>query len=273
MAKSTLYAAKQPDADGFIHYNEAEHSVWSDLFNRQITNVEKYCAEEYLHGLHLLPFDEKRIPQCSELSEVLRDLTGWQIAPVPALIGFREFFDMLANKTFPAASFIRSRRDFDYIEEPDIFHEIFGHTPLLTDQRFADFSQAIGRAGINAAPKDYSWIIRLYWFTIEFGLKRQVGSLKALGSGLASSPTELPYSVNSDVAERKAFDLTTILRTPYRIDIFQPIYFVLDELDDLFGLAERDLLNDVHQAQKLGLFKPTYDTLDAVKIETRNIGS
>ena len=187
-------------------------------------------------------------------------LTGWRVAPVPALIGFDRFFRMLSEKTFPAASFIRSKADFDYIEEPDIFHEIFGHTPLLTDPGFAHFSARIGEIGTHIAPADYTWLIRLYWFTIEFGLTKQDGSYKALGSGLTSSPTELIYSVDSTVPERREFNVMDILRTPYRIDIHQPIYYVIDNIDDLFQAAERDLVQDIKRAQSLGLFAPTYAT-------------
>lgn len=186
-------------------------------------------------------------------------LTGWSVAPVPALIGFGRFFNMLAEKTFPAASFIRSRADYDYIEEPDIFHEIFGHTPLLTDPGFAHFSNTIGNIGQQVEPADYSWLIRLYWFTIEFGLTVENGHYKALGSGLTSSPTELIYSIDSPVPERREFNVIDILRTPYRIDIHQPIYFVLENIDDLFQAADRDLLADIRQAQSLGLFEPSYE--------------
>jgi phenylalanine-4-hydroxylase len=198
------------------------------------------------------------VPQCTAISEKLGALTGWRVEPVPALIGFKQFFSMLANKTFPAASFIRSRTDFDYIQEPDIFHEIFGHTPLLTDARFANFSQAIGKAGQTAHPKDHAWLIRLYWFTIEFGLTRRNDMFKALGSGLASSPTELPHSVHNPDVIRREFNVMDILRTPYRIDIHQPIYFVLNDIDTLHLAAKRDLIADVHAAQELGLFAPTY---------------
>nr|MCU0904468.1 phenylalanine 4-monooxygenase [Tabrizicola sp.] len=184
-------------------------------------------------------------------------LTGWQVVPVPALISFWRFFGMLAGRTFPAASFIRNRRDFDYIEEPDIFHEIFGHTPLLTDPRFARFSQAIGEAGMRAAKEDYAWLIRLYWFSIEFGLTVESGVTKTLGSGLASSPSELLWSVSAG-PELRPFDVIDILRTPYRIDIHQPVYFVIDTLDDLFAAANRDLLADVATARRLGQHAPKY---------------
>ncbi len=258
MPKSSAYDAKVPDARGVIHYSDEENEVWRDLYAKQLPNVQAHSAPEYLVGLDKVGLPENRVPQCCEVSEVLRGLTGWRVTPVPCLIGFGKFFGMLAQREFPAASFIRSRRDFDYIQEPDIFHEIFGHTPLLTDPRIARFSRAIGQAGQRAEARDYAWLIRLYWFTIEFGLTKSGGVIKALGSGLASSPGELPYAVSSDVAERRPFDVLDILRTPYRIDIHQPIYFVLEDIDTLFQAAERDLLADVREAQSLGQFAPTY---------------
>ncbi|WP_323764222.1 phenylalanine 4-monooxygenase [Marinovum sp.] len=258
MPKSTSYAAKIPDDRGFIAYDASEDAVWRDLYDRQLPNVQAHSASAYLDGLARVDLPRDRVPQCPEVSETLRALTGWQVAPVPALIPFGRFFGMLAEKTFPAASFIRRREHFDYIEEPDIFHELFGHAPLLTDPRFAGFSQAIGQAGLRAESKDYAWLIRLYWFTIEFGLVVEDGRHKALGSGLASSVTELPWAVQAEGAERRPFDIIDILRTPYRIDIHQPIYFVIAALDDLFAAAERDLLADVHRAQALGLHAPAY---------------
>ena len=261
----TTYTAKTPDAQGFISYSRDEDAVWRDLVARQWPNVHRLAAKPYLDGLALLDMPKDRVPQCPEISARLRDLTGWQVAPVPALISFGRFFSMLASRTFPAASFIRSRRDFDYIEEPDIFHEVFGHTPLLTDPRFAAFSQAIGAAGLRAAKEDYAWLIRLYWFTIEFGLTVEAGAIeagaiKALGSGLASSATELLWSVGEGEGqpERRPFEVIDILRTSYRIDIHQPVYFVLHRLDDLFAAADRDLLSDVAKARALGLHAPKY---------------
>lgn len=257
MPKSTRYSAKTPDAQGHIAYTPEEDAVWADLYAQQLPNVTAHAARPYLDGLDRIALPRLRVPQCAEISERLRELTGWRVTPVPALIGFERFFDMLAQQSFPAASFIRCREDFDYIEEPDIFHELFGHTPLLTDPRFAQFSQAIGRAGQAIGKADYSWLIRLYWFTIEFGLLHQDGQIKALGSGLASSVTELPHSV-SDAPDHRPFDILDILRTPYRIDIHQPVYFVIEDLDTLFAAAERDLVSDLRQAQSLGLFAPAY---------------
>jgi len=258
MSKISEYTARKPDRLGNIHYSEEENSIWRELCARQRSNVKKFMAAEYLDGLAKLELPMDRIPQCAEISARLEAFTGWRVEPVPALIPFGRFFGMLARRRFPAAAFIRNREHFDYIEEPDIFHEIFGHTPLLTDARFAGFSQAIGRAGLAAEPADYTWLIRLYWFTIEFGLTRRRGGLRAVGAGLASSPTELPYSVQSTRPQRVAFDITTVLRTPYRIDIQQPLYYVLDSLDDLFAVVERDLLAEIRQARKLGLLAPLY---------------
>lgn len=253
----TSYLAKEPDAAGRIAYKAEEDAVWTDLVARQWPMVARHAARPYLKGLEVLDMPRTRVPQCPDLSERLRALTGWQVVPVPALISFGRFFRMLAERTFPAASFIRSRRDFDYIEEPDIFHEIFGHTPLLTDPRFAAFSQAIGEAGPRAGKEDYAWLIRLYWFSIEFGLTVEDGAIKTLGSGLASSPSELLWSVSAG-PELRPFDVIDILRTPYRIDIHQPVYFVIDRLDDLFAAAERDLLADVATARALGLHPPKF---------------
>ncbi|MDO9524919.1 MAG: phenylalanine 4-monooxygenase [Gemmobacter sp.] len=253
----TSYSAKIPDADGYIAYDAAENAVWRDLMARQLPNVRRHCAQPYLRGLDTLDLPTDRVPQCPDVSIPLRAATGWQVAPVPALIGFGRFFGMLANRTFPAASFIRSREDFDYIEEPDIFHEVFGHTPLLTDPRFAAFTQAIGETGQRAAREDYAWLIRLYWFSIEFGLTSEAGQIKALGSGLASSPTELIWAIEG-APERRPFDVIDILRTPYRIDIHQPLYFVIETYDDLFRAAERDLLADIATAREMGLHSPKY---------------
>lgn len=256
MAKHTRYAARLPDAAGIIHYTEAEHRRWARLYGEQIDNVRRYAADAWLDGFDKLQLPFDHIPQCREVSTALRELTGWRVEPVPALIGFGQFFDMLARRVFPAASFIRSQADFHYVQEPDIFHEVFGHTPLLTDQRFAQFSQRIGEFGQQAQPQDYAWLARLYWFTIEFGLTAAGRHYKPLGAGLMSSPSELVYAARSATPERRRFELRELLRTPYRIDIHQPIYYVIEDLDELFELARCNLLARVHEAQELGLLPP-----------------
>ncbi|WP_395375183.1 phenylalanine 4-monooxygenase [Marinicella sp. W31] len=260
---STKYTAKQPDTHGFISYSDEEHQIWADLYQQQIPRVEQYMSQAYMHGLKIIDLPQDRIPQCVDISAALQEITGWSVQPVPALIGFGRFFNMLSQRQFPAASFIRTREDFGYVQEPDIFHEIFGHTPLLTDQKLADFSQKIGQLGLNAEPKDHAWLARLYWFTVEFGLVKQGENPLPFGSGLASSPTELEYAATSNIPVRQPFDIMTVLRTPYRIDIKQPIYFVLESLEQLTEIAERDLIADIHQAQEMGLNPPLHSVAKA----------
>jgi phenylalanine-4-hydroxylase len=257
MAKSTSYVAMQPDAEGLIPYTAENDAVWRDLLARQLPAVRERMARPYLDGLARLDLPRDRVAQCTEVSARLGAATGWRVEPVPALIPFGRFFRLLSERSFPAASFIRRREDFDYIEEPDIFHEIFGHAPLLVDPRFAAFSQAIGEAGLRAEKADYSWLIRLYWFTIEFGLTREDGELKGLGSGLASSIAELQWATSGQ-PELRPFEVIDILRTPYRIDILQPVYFVIEDLNTLFAAANRDLLADIATARALGLHAPKY---------------
>jgi len=258
MAKLSKYVAKVPDASGYIAYTDEEHAVWHDLITRQRPIVEKYACKEYLEALDVMRFPTDRIPQCNEVSAVLRKHTGWEVAPVPALIPFGQFFQLLADKKFPAASFIRSREEMDYLQEPDIFHEIFGHTPLLTDPRFAEFTHAYGKAGVRARKEDHVKLARLYWFTVEFGLIRAGKGLKTYGAGIVSSFGETPYSIESDKPLRKPFDPIDALRTPYRIDIFQTTYFIIDSLQDMFDLAHKDLFALIAEAEKLGMHTPNF---------------
>jgi phenylalanine-4-hydroxylase len=186
------------------------------------------------------------------------DHTGWSVVAVPALIDFTSFFKLLANRQFPAATFIRGKEELGYLQEPDIFHEIFGHTPLLTDYRFAAFSEAYGKAGLAADKKDQAMLARLFWFTVEFGLINTTDGLRSYGAGIVSSPGELKFALQSDLPDRRTFDALDALRTPYRIDIFQMVYFVLDNFDTLFELAQMDLLPLVDQARKMGMHPPNY---------------
>ncbi len=256
--KTTKYVAKVPDEQGFIHYSEDEHRTWQYLISRQRPIAAKYACAEYLEALERMHFPDDSIPQCREVSEVLLQTTGWQVEPVPALIPFGRFFQLLSEKKFPAASFIRSGDDLDYLQEPDIFHEVFGHTPLLTDPRFAEFTHQYGLAGLRTPKENWSMLARLYWFTVEFGLINTESGLKTYGSGIVSSIGETPYAIESDIPIRKPFDPVDVLRTPYRIDIFQTVYFVIDSFDDLYQLAQRDLVALIKEARRLGMHEPTF---------------
>lgn len=254
MAKTSNYHARRPDPAGLIHYTPAEHTVWRELFAAQRPLLAGRACNQFMDGLTRLELPESRIPQCFEVSDRLNGLTGWQVEAVPALINFERFFDMLSRRVFPAASFIRRREDFDYLEEPDVFHELFGHTPLLTDPLFAEYSQRIGEIGNGAAAEYHVWLARLYWMTIEFGLINTPGGLRAYGAGIISSPTELTYALESDVPRRIPFHVMDALRTPYRIDVLQPVYFVLESFRELAELSERNLIALIDEARERGLY-------------------
>ena len=258
MGKSTKYEAKVPDENGIIPYSDDEHAVWSELYARQIKIVEGRACQEFHDGLEILNLPQDRIPQPREVSRTLMERTGWQVEPVPALINFDRFFKLLAERKFPAASFIRSREEMDYLQEPDIFHEIFGHTAMLTHQAFADFTEAYGKAGVKASKQERVFLARLYWFTVEFGLLQTADGVKIYGGGIASSPGETLYSMESPEPIRRPFDPIDALRTPYRIDIYQTVYYILDRMDDLFDLAQADLLALIREARALGQFEATY---------------
>lgn len=200
-----------------------------------------------------------RIPQCPDVSAKLRAATGWALEPVPALIPFSRFFELLANCKFPAATFIRRREELDYLQEPDIFHEIFGHCPMLTNQAVADFTQIYGKLGQKAKHEDQVMLAKLYWFTIEFGLIKTANGLRAYGGGILSSKKETIYSLDDPTVIRKPFEVMEVLRTPYRIDIVQPIYYVIDTFDVLFELIDMDLIALINEARQLGMHAPLYE--------------
>lgn len=248
------YIAKEPDADGFIVYTDSEHAVWRQLFERQYRAIHGRACDEFIQGLEKLEISATMVPQCKTLSERLRDLTGWSVTPVAALISFEEFFHLLASKQFPAASFIRRPEELDYLKEPDIFHEIFGHCPMLTNQAFADFTQRIGEIGIELTQKQRVKLARLYWFTVEFGLLNTEQGMRIYGGGILSSIGETVYALESQLPNRQPLDLLTAIRTPYRYDEMQLNYFVIDDFSDLYALSDKaTLLEAFHQATTLGM--------------------
>ncbi len=259
MGKGTKYASRIPNEQGFIQYSDEENRIWSELYARQMEILPGRACSAYLNNLEELGLPRDRVPQLPDVSKVLRERTGWEVAPVPALIPFTEFFNLLANKRFPAATFIRSRDEMEYLQEPDIFHEVFGHCPLLLDEGFAAFSHAYGKAGVAARKEDHAMLARLYWFTVEFGLIKRPGrELRAYGAGLCSSIGEVQYALDSDVPVRKPFDPVDALRTPYRIDIYQTVYFIIQSSDDLYRLAQMNLLDMIVEARRLGMHAPTF---------------
>lgn len=246
------YVSIPPDAQGHIPYPGECHRTWQTLFERQHRHVQVRAANEFLRGIDLLGFGPQRIPQHRQVTELLSRHHGWGVEPVAALIPASEFFALLARKRFPAASFIRRAEDLDYIMEPDIFHEFFGHCPLLTLGPYAEFMHAFGRIALEAAPRDRARLFRLFWFTIEFGLIETPQGLRAYGGGILSSFGETSYALESSMPKRVAFDPVEALRTPFRIDILQPLYFVIKSFDELYHLLDHDLHELLAEARGLG---------------------
>ncbi|NVD08956.1 phenylalanine 4-monooxygenase [Vibrio sp. JPW-9-11-11] len=253
------YHSKPVNDQGLVDWSVEEDRVWRDLVKRQLHLVEQRACKEYLAGLRLLDLPLERAPQIVDINEVLASATGWQIEPVPALINFDRFFALLAEKKFPVATFLRSREEFDYLQEPDFFHEIFGHCAMLTNPEFAEFTHTYGQLGRDASDKERVYLARLYWFTVEFGLVKQGDETKIYGGGILSSPGETLYALDDPKAKRETFDIHTVLRTPYRIDIMQPEYFVLDDIQQLYQLSRMDLMFHVKQAMKAGLLPPLFE--------------
>ncbi|HOB95043.1 MAG TPA: phenylalanine 4-monooxygenase [Aquabacterium sp.] len=226
---------------GWSRYTPAEHAVWQTLFERQSRLLPGRACDEFVQGMQALPLRADRIPDFRALSEVLVAATGWQVVAVPGLVPDAVFFEHLANRRFPAGNFIRKPDELDYLEEPDVFHDVFGHVPMLMNPVMADFIQAYGEGGLKAQRLGkLHQLARVYWYTVEFGLLRQHGGLRIYGAGIASSYAESLFAVDDPSPHRVGFDLERVMRTRYRIDDFQESYFVLGSLDQLLDLARID---------------------------------
>ncbi|NMT92503.1 phenylalanine 4-monooxygenase, partial [Vibrio alginolyticus] len=186
--------------DGRVEWSHEEDAIWRDLVTRQMSVIKERACDAYLRGLELLNLPQDRVPQLPEINRVLMETTGWQVEPVPALIDFDRFFNLLGNKRFPVATFLRTREEFDYLQEPDFFHEIFGHCAMLTHPEFAAFTEHYGQLGQAATPKQRAYLARLYWFTVEFGLVKEGTKTKIYGGGILSSPGETIYALESESA-------------------------------------------------------------------------
>ena len=219
---------------GWESYTTSEHAVWDTLFARQSAMLPGRVTEAFLRGLDVLRLSRPGIPDFAELSMRLRDLTGWSVVAVPGLVPDDVFFEHLANRRFVAGRFIRRPDQLDYLQEPDVFHDLFGHVPLLADQVFADYMQAYGEGGLKALRLgSLEKLARLYWYTVEFGLIREKGALKLYGSGIVSSFGESVYALDDPKPNRIVFDLQRVMRTNYKIDDYQQTYFIIDSFEQL----------------------------------------
>ncbi|MES2340817.1 MAG: phenylalanine 4-monooxygenase [Pseudomonadota bacterium] len=222
-------------------YTPAEHQVWMTLYERQAKLLPGRACDAFLHGLDALDLHRGGIPDFSRINEELNRLTGWSVVAVPGLVPDALFFEHLANRRFPAGRFIRKPQQLDYLQEPDIFHDVFGHVPMLTDPVFADYMAAYGEGGLRALGRGQLHnLARLYWYTVEFGLLETTEGLRIYGAGIVSSHAESIFALDDSSPNRLGFDLERVMRTPYRIDDFQQVYFVIPSLQALLDATLQD---------------------------------
>ena len=249
--KTDHYTASHPDdlpqaADYTVQqplhlYTEQDHQTWRTLYARQAQLLNGRACDEYLRGLQQLRMSHERVPDFNELNDILRAHTGWQIVAVNGLVPDEVFFDHLANRRFPCTWWMRRPEQMDYLQEPDCFHDVFGHVPLLINPVFADYMQAYGEGGLKAERLQVlPMLARLYWYTVEFGLIQTADGLRIYGAGIVSSKAESLYSLDSDAPHRVGFDLRRILRTEYKIDDVQKTYFVIRDFAQLFDQTRAD---------------------------------
>jgi phenylalanine-4-hydroxylase len=251
-------------------YTASEHGIWKTLFDHQAEVLPGRACREFLDGLKQLKLDADAIPDFERLSKALMPLTGWQVVPVPSLVPDNIFFDHLANRRFPAGQFIRKPEQLDYIEEPDVFHDVFGHVPMLAHPVFADYMQAYGKGGQRAL-KEFGALknlARLYWYTVEFGLIAAPEGLRIYGSGIVSSRAESIYAVESPSPNRIVFELERVMRTDYRIDDFQESYFVIPSFEALMEETYKDFAALYAKLQHGATHKPG-DILASDRLFTR----
>ena len=227
-------------AQDYTHYTRADHDTYRRLYERQSALLPGLASEAFIAALPSLGAREQ-IPRFEDINERLHRATGWEIVAVPGLIPEVPFFTLLANRKFPVTDWIRTPEEFDYIVEPDIFHDLFGHVPLLFNPVFADYVQRYGQGGLKAHGLGACEMLsRLYWYSIEFGLIREAGGLRAYGAGILSSSGELPYAVQSPEPQRLPLQLERTMRTRYKIDSYQQTYFVIDSFEQLFDMTAAD---------------------------------
>ncbi len=232
-------------------YTPFEHETWDILYARQFEILRDRAAPEFLDGLNRLELSQSGIPDLERLNKSLYASTGWTIVMVPHLVPDKVFFEHLANRRFPAGRFIRKREQLDYLQEPDVFHDIFGHVPMLAHPVFADYMQAYGQGGLRAAELGcLKNLARLYWYTVEFGLIKTDKGLRIYGAGIVSSFGESQYALESQTPNRIGFDLLRLMRTKYEIDEFQKTYFAINSYEQLFDATQQD-------------FGPIYEALSA----------
>jgi len=255
-------------------YSATDHDVWAQLFRRQREILPGRACEEFLAAQDAMGMSDSGIPKFSELNEILARRTGWTLIGVEGLLPELDFFDHLANRRFPVTWWIRKPEQMDYISEPDLFHDLFGHVPLLMNPVFADYMRAYGAGGVKAhglGPEALVNLTRLYWYTVEFGLIRSAQGLRIYGAGILSSKGESIHCLESPAPNRIGFDLKRIMRTRYRIDTFQKTYFVIDDFQQLFDATRPDFAPYYAELASLPAV-PAADVLETDRVHQRGTG-
>ncbi len=269
------YVPERPDwtiDQNWADYTPEEHATWKTLFERQIKLIPGRACEAYMDGLKSLRITADEIPDFERLSDIMEKQTGWRIVAVPGMVPNDVFFQHMANRRFPAGQFIRKAHQLDYLQEPDVFHDLFGHVPMMMNPVMADFMQAYGEGGLRAEKLGVlDRLARLYWYTVEFGLVEEPQGLRIFGAGILSSFTETRFALESQSPNRVGFDLKRVLRTHYRIDEFQEAYFVLPNLDTLLDLAKTDFGPIYAELEGLSDFVPA-TILDSDRVFNRGTG-
>ncbi len=219
----------------YENYTKEDQQVWKTLFNRQLAKLQNVASETFIQGLDDVKFTPEHIPHFGETNELLAKSTGWEIVAVPGLIDDEIFFQLLSQKKFPATTWLRKMEQLDYLEEPDMFHDVYAHVPLLSNQPFVDFLQKLAIVAANHAgdAKAIYLLSRVYWYTVEFGLIRENGNLRIYGAGILSSSGETDFSL-SDKPKRSAYNLREVLRATYYKHDFQTQYFVVESYEELY---------------------------------------
>jgi phenylalanine-4-hydroxylase len=250
-------------------YSAAEHDRWDRLFKRSQTVLQDRACDEFIATMNALKLSESGIPDMEKLSDRLEKITGWRVVPVAELVPDDVFFNHLANRRFPAGAFIRPEEGMDYLEEPDIFHDIFGHVPLLANPVYSDFMQAYGKGGQRAIELGrLPNLARLYWYTVEFGLIRTKAGLRIFGAGIMSSATESVFALESYSPNRIAFDLERVMRTKYVIDDFQQTYFVIDGFEKLLDDCYQDFA-PIYERIRTASDIEAHELIDSDEVLTR----
>jgi phenylalanine-4-hydroxylase len=218
-------------------YTAEDHQVWQILFERQIVNLPDAASEEFLEGIKRINFTSDHIPDFTEVNKILRKYTGWQLHVVAGLLPNKEFFELMKNKRFCATTWLRKMSQLDYLEEPDMFHDVFGHVPLLTNPDLCHFLEGLSLIALKYIDNELAieLVSRLYWYTVEFGLIREHGKLRIYGAGILSSVGETKYSLESDIPQRVPYNVEEIIDTPYIKDKYQEKYFVIDSYEQLYN--------------------------------------